>query len=611
MTRDWLDILARCKYNPRIIPIILALLRIAVCFWPQKGYLHPDEFFQSSDICGGQYFGSYIQPVWEFNTSKPIRNMLIPTVLNSIAFYVAKTLQAQPSAYLLLVAPRLVYTLATFAIDVSLYKLCQYYSSRGLWYLPVSIIFQSSFICLGCLTRTFNNVIETIIFALLLVVVCRTVRPTFRIYLVTPARSTPINQRVTRSKQLVSSSTLGALIALGVFNRPTFLCFAFVPTIYWLIESWKRNSHSIRLSIQRVIVPTTISASVTAILMSAFDTFFYKGPNVFKELISDLINQEFSLFYDNLLNNWVLTPYNFILFNTNPTNLSKYGLHAPYFHFLVNVPLAFNVLGLLLYRKIVVYLSRSPRISNLNTTFRIHTVMLLTAISSIILLSFIPHQEFRFLLPLIVPLTYVFGFKIYTSNRLLGSWLILNLITFLFYSCIHQAGPIGASLDLGRILKSHLNDGGNQTLVNVISFRSYIVPTYMWNIPKTDHRFYIDVQDATDDLRSSFEERFSPVMDRMVSHPEHKHLLYVLLPELYTDQLDVLLREAMSENKLDWKTLGNYVPHFSGENLRDSVDLISKNGLSMWRKAFGFTLINIDLTRYVPRTYKTQDLRED
>lgn len=597
MARDWLDILARCKYNPKIVLIILSLLRIAICFWPQKGYLHPDEFFQSSDICGGRYFKSYVQPVWEFRTDKPIRNMLIPTALNSIAFYTARLLQEQPSTYLLLVAPRLVYTLSTFVIDLSLYKLCQYYSSRGLWYLPVSLIFQSSFICLGCLTRTFNNVIETIIFALFLVVVCRTVRPTFRIYLVTPSRSTPINQRVTKSKQLVSSLAVGTLLAIGVFNRPTFLCFAIVPTVYWFIESWKRNSYSIRFSLQRVIVPMIASAFLTSVLMSSFDTFYYKGFHIFTELLTDLTNLDLNSLYTEVTKEWVITPYNFIKFNTNSNNLSKFGLHAPYFHFLINIPLAFNILGLLLYRKTIRFLTRPPRV-HLNTTIRIHAVMLLTTLSSVIILSFIPHQEFRFLLPLIIPLAYVFAFKIYSSNRLLSAWLSLNLITFLFYSCIHQSGPISASLDLGPKLRYHLNDDNNQTFINVVAFQSYLVPTYHWNIPRSDQRFYIDVQDSVDDFQVSLEKKLSPVMDRMVNHPDSKHRLYIFVPQLFMEQLISYLQSTMSDNELKWTTLGTYTSHFSGENFHESINLIRREGISMWTKAFGFSLVGLDLTKY-------------
>jgi phosphatidylinositol glycan class Z len=47
------------------------------------------------------------------------------------------------------------------------------------------------------------------------------------------------------------------------------------------------------------------------------------------------------------LNNFVVTPLNFIKYNINTKNLSEHGLHPRYLHLLVNVPLLYNVLGLL------------------------------------------------------------------------------------------------------------------------------------------------------------------------------------------------------------------------------------------------------------------------
>lgn len=164
MTPNWQSILIKCKYEPKVIPILLAILRVCICFWPQHGYLHPDEFFQSPDIVVGSNLKSIIEPCWEFTTDKPIRFMLFPYLLNTLAVKVLRTFAPDPSAYLLLVAPRLAYTLLSFLVDYSLFKLCKYHSSKGLWYLPVSVIFQSSFVCLGCLTRTLSNVPEVVIF---------------------------------------------------------------------------------------------------------------------------------------------------------------------------------------------------------------------------------------------------------------------------------------------------------------------------------------------------------------------------------------------------------------------------------------------------------------
>lgn len=584
------------------MPILLAIVRISICFLPQTGYLHPDEFFQSSDIVGGNYFESKIHPVWEFTTNKPIRCMLVTNLLHLFAFKLAQTISSKPSAYLLIVLPRLIYTLLTFTIDWSLYKLCQYYSSRGLWYLPISVIFQTSFVCLGCLTRTFSNTIEVILFSLLLVVVCQTIRPTFRILFVTPTRSTPVNERIKTSKQLTSSILVGFLITLGTFNRPTFPCFAVIPGIYWIVQSFKRNSHSIRLTIQRVIVPLTLSGLLTAILISAYDTVYYNQSfDTISQLLDHLSNYRFDEFYSELKIKWVLTPYNFIVFNTNSNNLSKFGLHMPYVHTLVNMPLAFNVLCLMFYRKLLDLLTGSCVYRLIFSTHRVYALMILTIISSLILLSFIPHQEFRFLLPLIVPLVYSFSYNIYTSNRLFLIWLLINIITINFYSSIHQSGVMKACLDLDKVLKNYLagdnQDNGEISLMNVLAFRCYLVPSYQWNIPRQDQRFNFDLQDTFSDFNSSLSNKLENVFTRQTENPIYSQNVYMMMPRIYMNDLIEYLESQHSINTNEQlQVVNHYSMHFSGEDLSKSFDHLRSTNYTEWTKAFGFSLLKLNLT---------------
>lgn len=597
MTSGWHLVLIKCKYEPRIIPFLLAFLRIAICFWPQTGYLHPDEFFQSTDISAGRYFESNVQRVWEFTVDKPIRCMLIPNILNTIAFKLATLFQSNPSAYLLLVAPRLVYTLLSFTVDACLYKLCQYYSSRGLWYLPVSIIFQSSFVCLGCMTRTFSNVPEVVLFAILLVVVCQLIKPRFRILFVTPTRSTPVNERIKTSTQLTSSLLIGIIVTLGIFNRPTFPCFALVPLLYWFAESLKRNSYDISLTIKRVLLPVVISATLSVILLTSYDTVYYKGFQTVKDLLHYLLELNINQFYSHLCSNWIVTPYNFIKYNTDVDNLAKYGLHSPYMHMLVNIPFAFSVLGVKFYGKLVDLMMGSGVYRLVFSAHRIYALMLLSTLTSTILLSFIPHQEFRFLLPLIVPLTYAFAFNVYASNKWLSIWLLFNFILITFYTTIHQAGVIRASLDLDPILRSYITKDSikNATLVDVMAFRCYLVPSYQWNIPKEDNRFRLDLHDTIEDFHESVDLRLGASLARHLDYSSYDHKLFIMLPHLYVKQFENYMKGQFLSNVTNLRTLKQYAFHFSGEEFHTSIDHIRKFGLKGVKEAFGFTLMQADL----------------
>lgn len=595
MESRWRSVLSKCKYEPKIIPILLALLRLLLCFRPQTGYLHPDEMFQSADIIAGGYFDSKINPAWEFQTDRPIRCMLIPHLLNWLAFRVATLLRPQPSAYLLLVAPRLAYTLVSFIVDLCLYKLCQYYSSRGLWYLPVSVVFQSSFICLGCMTRTLSNNIEVVIFSLLLVCVCRLIRPRFRILFVRHGRSSPAFEQVKSSKQLLSSISIGFLISLGTFNRPTFPCFACVPMLYWIVESFKRNSMNYNLTIRRALIPLSISFMITSICISAYDTVYYRGFGSLSKMYLSLSKMDVEDFSKELKDKWILTPYNFFVYNTNSDNLAKYGLHVPYMHTLVNGPVYFNILCLMFYGKLISLLVGSGIYRLIFSSHRIFSLMLLSASGAIILLSFIPHQEFRFLLPIVAPLAYAFAFDIYTNNKLFSAWILINAVLVIFYSEIHQAGVLKSTLDLDPIVKSFKESSDGQQVLYIIALRCYTVPTYLWNIPKMDNRFEIDSRSSFGDFGESLDSKLNAIHNKSDEFRNQSISLYMMLPTLYEN----LLRDRLDQMDLFFSSrlsvIKHYVPHFSGEDVSLSFDRIMRYGFGDYFKAFGFSLVHFKL----------------
>lgn len=47
------------------------------------------------------------------------------------------------------------------------------------------------------------------------------------------------------------------------------------------------------------------------------------------------------------MNNFVVTPVNFLKYNMNIKNLETHGLHPRFLHLLVNIPLLFSVLGII------------------------------------------------------------------------------------------------------------------------------------------------------------------------------------------------------------------------------------------------------------------------
>eukprot|EP00122_Pirum_gemmata_P003697 Pgem_evm1s3347 len=55
--------------NPGIIIISLYVIRIFLVFLPQTGYIHPDEFFQSSELMAGKLFQIEHYTPWEYKNN--------------------------------------------------------------------------------------------------------------------------------------------------------------------------------------------------------------------------------------------------------------------------------------------------------------------------------------------------------------------------------------------------------------------------------------------------------------------------------------------------------------------------------------------------------------
>ena len=149
-----------------------------------------------------------------------------------------------------------------------------------------------------------------------------------------------------------SSCLLTATITVtGIFNRPTFLAFAFPAVFFWLQRGL--GSKIVGLGEFHLRIITFVLSSVPAAVAYILTDSFYYGYLTLNEI------RELKLSLDN----FVVTPLNFLKYNINTNNLSKHGLHPRYLHFLVNIPLLYNVLGVtavaafisILYRHVLSY----------------------------------------------------------------------------------------------------------------------------------------------------------------------------------------------------------------------------------------------------------------
>lgn len=173
----------------------LAALRIILTLIPQTGYIHPDEYFQSIEVISGElkliiiqkklyviqifnltgdYFDIDINKPWEFNSTFPVRTVLIPQIIVGLPYSVLTRLSqytrfyfgiSLKSPYFLVLFPRLLVCGLSFISDYCLYRICYMYGQN---YKIRLISYASSYVMLIYATRTLSNAIELILMALLL-----------------------------------------------------------------------------------------------------------------------------------------------------------------------------------------------------------------------------------------------------------------------------------------------------------------------------------------------------------------------------------------------------------------------------------------------------------
>lgn len=248
---------------------------------------------------------------WEFYPSSSCRTVVFPLLTSGSTFWLLRLWEelgpwpGLVSGYMLLVGPRLLLTTLSFALDWAMYYLAPLWGADR-W--NAMCLLSGSYVTLVFYTRTFSNTIEGLLFTWLLV-------------LVSPYVAwSPTSKKPTPGPWW-HSCLLGAIVAAGFFNRPTFLAFALAPLSLWGIH--RALKPGIKALIQEVLVLLP-GAVLAAVLFITMDSWYFSS-----------LSRSSGL---------VLTPVNFLYYNLDPQNLARHGTHARLTHLAVNGFLLFGVL---------------------------------------------------------------------------------------------------------------------------------------------------------------------------------------------------------------------------------------------------------------------------
>ncbi|XP_058117407.1 GPI mannosyltransferase 4 [Anopheles ziemanni] len=499
---------------------ILSFLRIVLVFVPQLGYIHPDEFFQSVEVVAGDEYGLEVTRTWEFNTTFPIRSMAISYFGMKIPFSLLRFVSMYTNYYLginlrgsyvTLVFPRLLMVALSFVNDWSLYRICRSY---GLQYQFRLIILASSYVMLVYATHTFSNSIEMALCSLLLYIVSDCMihsntiiyQQEFLDEKYRKAQRTIEKVRFYKLKMSLPSHSLNkcvimaTLCVVGVFNRPTFILFGMPLVFHWLLRGMGTKMVSFTDFNLRVLT-FFLSAIPSLVLFIVVDSIYYGYLTM-----AEIDWQEIGI------NNFVVTPVNFIRYNIVSENTAQHGVHPFYTHVFVNVPLLYNVLGVLAVLSLIflIYRFASNDYTSLPRAQSFVGLMLSAIFFPIISLSLINHQEARFLIPITVPLvllhapklqvglTTSYPFKVSSRLKdflyhyflgpavspkyLLKLWYTTNVFLTLFYGFLHQGGVY----QVAEYFSRQADVRSTNVQIHLVTSHIYSLPQCFVGMPSTE-----------------------------------------------------------------------------------------------------------------------------
>lgn len=522
---------------------LLAAVRVFLTLWPQSGYIHPDEFFQSVEIAAGDLLHYETFRPWEFNSSFPIRSIVPVYLLCGPPLLLLRMLEAAGystmTTYVVLIFPRLCVLLHSFVIDLCVFRTLNALGHDGRTGL---LLVSSSYVTLVYFTRTFSNSLEGILFAVLLLeTLCR--------------NCSSKNQRLKQNSETSDAGSvfrISTLIVVGLFNRPTFAAFALVPFVYWLFSGGAMSGRTsdVRHVLQRLVGSATVALFVALTFTICDSIYFgYLMPDV-AEIAATFQDKGFLNF---LVNNLTVPPLNFFQYNIQVGNLAEHGIHARYTHFLANIQILFCMLGIIavqeLVNLIVSVFKRDRR------SYNSFSVILMSHFIPLFLLSIFPHQEPRFLIPLLCPLV------ILSSSRFSGQkfgkcmiilWSVFNLLGCAFFGFCHQGGIIPA---ISRIHQEFIKDTTVHT-GNVVFWETYMPPRHLF----LQDPSYREPVYQIYDLAGSSENKLIEVLN-FVGNKSERGTVLLIVPGTMVDALDSL------QESMHLEIWGKFCPHFSGENL--------------------------------------------
>jgi len=301
--------------------------------------------------------------------------------------------------------------------------------------------------------------------------------------------------------------------------------FALPLVLYFLYEELRKDKE--KGDWQGLITGILTGFSVMSMVIILIDSVYFGSINItlggkpFRWL--DLISPTFWISLPPNLSNfsidsfsWTITPINSLTYNSKLENLEAHGTHLRITHLFWNMPLLFGPLAFVALAPYYIWLddqlgtligqgpagkrkTTAPTIGSIKRKIPKQTTstekpkirvqegkfstgklaIVAVIVSSIGLLSLVPHQEMRFLLPTLIPFV-LLGYKGIFGNEsniwMKSGWISFNIILLIFFGIFHQGGVVPTILKIG----SQPVDPSATT--HVVYYHTYMPPQHLFGI---------------------------------------------------------------------------------------------------------------------------------
>lgn len=209
-------------------------------FFLLNGYIHPDEFFQSSEVIVGRYFKVVHYEPWEYSGHYPCRSVLFPITIFLLS---GGFLRDPKDAYSS-------FTLCAIAVTLTVKRIVYTMDTMKKPSNPGSVLCAAALWTF--MLKPFSNSVETLLLSYL-------------VYYTFPSKSRLVAP---------NAKEIGIILAVGFFNRPTFAFFAAVPVLSWLYDGY-RHSKPPRQLWSSGVFRMIKSGFVASVMCIALDTVYF------------------------------------------------------------------------------------------------------------------------------------------------------------------------------------------------------------------------------------------------------------------------------------------------------------------------------------------------